>query len=241
MNVNVFVINMPNRPDRRKNIISLFNKIGCSHYTFVEPVHPKKYCRFLNEPQASLRSTTLSILESQKDVKGFTLIFEDDVILNPKLKDQPINFTSIIQSIIRHTPHYWDLIYLEYCFEFCSMTYKINSLLQRTFLPSCAASILFNNQSLPKICSLLTYYNCLPADNVYGYGNLLNRIVSYSLIEPLFIQDCSSYGSDLKHTVELNVRPQCICNIPISKNFKMGIGILLCFLMIFIYYCILKK
>jgi len=129
-NIPVFIINMPNRIERKEHMRSLMNQLGFTNYTFVVPYKADENTKQLFEKEigkpfnlslskASHNMTYLSLLQLQ-DVDNMFII-EDDVILTKPLE----NAKKEMDIIVNNHPQNADMIYMEMCYEKCGMN-KVN-------------------------------------------------------------------------------------------------------------------
>ncbi len=186
---------MPDRKDRRSNMISMMKRLGIETYRFVEPiVSPPGLYPKLPGPYASLNATvTEKIFGMQRGKTGPFLVFEDDAIerLDPREVVERLALT--IESL----PPSWDMVYLEYCLERCSFAHRSKPLVS-AYKPYCTAAMLYNSSSIDKIRSCLlkvgqlvdfSYVSCI------GNGSLKALVANPAL----FAQDPKDGAGDLKH------------------------------------------
>ena len=191
----VYIINMPNRIDRKEHMINLMNTLGFNNYTFVSPVpkeeaikHPLMKKKKLYPSQASNTLTFMKILSENSKNKSFDKFFimEDDI----DIYYSKSNMNKIYNASKNVN---WDLLYFEFCFADCRNTIKLYPDLYKLYYNLCAGCILYTNKAAEKLVSNFTGDVC--ADEYYANMTKAGKIQSYGF--PLFRQN-PKFGSDLK-------------------------------------------
>lgn len=200
-----YVINMPNRIERRRNMVALMGRLGIKDFTFVTPVDkgdlPPGF-ETLPPGYASLNATvSVRIFDMQRGKAGPFLVFEDDAI--ERLPAEEI--LPHIDEILRSIPPSWDMVYLEYCLEKCSA--MGHSVVSKAHQPYCTAAMLYNSESIDRVRRCLatekklidfSYARCIAGD-----PPLLNAFVS---TPALFAQDAAYGAGDLAHLNPDNIQ-----------------------------------
>lgn len=199
----IFIINMPNRPERKEHMKSLMNLLGFTNYTFVIPFAADENTKellseeigkpfTLSLTKASHNMTYLSLLKNQQ-VDGM-IILEDDIILTKPLDlvKQELNI------IINNYPADTDMIYMEMCFENCTMN-KVDGFVKLDN-PMCAAAIYYpSKKSRDYIVESLLYdidFSNMAIDTAFNHLINSGKIKAY-MHDLLFIQD-NNFGSYLE-------------------------------------------
>jgi hypothetical protein len=105
-----------------------------------------------------------------------------------------------ILQLIREVPKDWNMIYLEYCLEMCSLAQTISNttILKKAFKPYCAAAILFRYDTLTKVEKCIeTKKN--PLSFTYTSCIREKELIAYVAHPPVFAQDVIMQG-DIAHT-----------------------------------------
>jgi len=205
-NIPVFIINMPNRLDRKEHMRSLMNQLEFTNYTFVVPYKADQNTKELFEKEigkpfllsnnkASHNMTYLSLLKLQ-DVDNM-IIMEDDIILTKPLE----NVKKEMDIIVNNHPQNADMIYMEMCYENCGMN-KVNGFIKLEN-PLCAAAIYYpSKKSRNYIVNQLTNnfdFSDEAMDTAFLY--LINSgLINAYMYNLLFIQD-NNFGSDLEGSI----------------------------------------
>ena len=197
----VYIINKRERTERKQKMTNLMNKIGITEYEFIEPVKitdetiPEEYQKNrMNKGNTSLNLTILTKIfpKIQRDF----IIMEDDLMAMMPKKE----IKSYISQMLREVPNDWNMIYLEYCLEMCSLgeTITKTNKLKKAYHPYCAAAILFRAETVTKVQQCIdskknplsfTYTSCI--DN--------KELIAYVATPPIFAQDVLMQG-DIEHT-----------------------------------------
>jgi hypothetical protein len=204
----VFIINKIERTERKQKMELLMQKIGIlkTEYEFVEPVKitdetiPEDYLKNrMNKGNTSLNLTILTkvfpktkTMEKKRDF----IIMEDDVMaMMPETE-----IKTYILQMMREVPEDWNMIYLEYCLEMCSLgeTLAKTNKLKKAFHPYCAAAILFRYDTMNKV------ENCIetkknPLSFTYTSCIREKELIAYIATPPIFAQDVLMQG-DIEHT-----------------------------------------
>ena len=225
-NIQVYIINMANRLDRKTHMTSLINELGFKNYNFVIPFKAdldtkQKYETIIKRKSTlplskiSHNMTYLNILNTAKEDK--IIIFEDDVIMT-----KPINIVKKeLYYIYYNVPLESDMIYLEMCYENCN--FKENEGFRKLENPLCAASIYYPNRNkrynlVNELINSKNFYK-EAIDNMYRELIKSEKIQAY-MYSILFIQD-NKYGSDLEGSTGYNekIKPM----LPICWNYHKTI------------------
>lgn len=210
--MDVFVVSLPSRTDRRANMAALLRRIGVSRYTFVDPVPPPPLEDIPAEFRAhgvtpgymSLHLTVrdkvfdmalASSSSSSSPEEGAFLVLEDDVIeMVPAVEVMPS-----IRAILEDAPPDFDMIYLEYCMERCDGAREGGrKLLRRARAPYCTAAILYNRRAIPKLRACLDDRARL-IDMAYVDCVRKGELKAFIASPPLFAQDAAYGAGDLEH------------------------------------------
>ena len=206
----VFIINMRERTERKEKMEKLMQQIGITEYEFIIPVEiteetiPEEYRKNrMNKGNTSLNLTILTKIfpKIQREIRRDFIVMEDDLMSTipvTKVKEH-------IVHILREVPKDWNMIYLEYCLEMCSLAPKTPtknpsslSVLKKAFHPYCAAAILFRYNTADSV------YKCIetkknPLSFTYSSCIYNKELVAYIADPPVFAQDVLMQG-DLAHT-----------------------------------------
>ena len=200
----VYIINMRERTERKEKMTNLMKKIGITEYEFIEPVKitdetiPEEYAKNrMNKGNTSLNLTILTkIYPKIREKKRNFIVMEDDIMtMMPEEKVK-----TYILELLREVPDNWNMIYLEYCLEMCSLgeTVTKTNKLKKAFKPYCAAAILFRYDTINKVEKCIetkkkplsfTYTSCIANKD----------IIAYVAHPPVFAQDVLMQG-DIDHT-----------------------------------------
>jgi len=202
LDMDIFVINMPKRTDRKERMQKLLQDIGIFNAVFVAPVvvddlDPR--WPDLNRNQQSLNKTLIEKVFPMARTSAI-LVFEDDLM--PMIS--PKDIVPRIQQIMREVPKDWDMIFLEYCMEMCPLTKKVSTSLRRGYKPYCTAAVIYNRESLSKMTDCLIQEKKL-TDFAYVECIKKGSIVPYIADPPLFAQDVMAQG-DLHHIESKNIQ-----------------------------------
>ena len=193
-----FIINMASkRPDRRRHMTALMADMGWDAYEFVEPVEGVASGQ-TNAANMSLRNTLLRVIfpKAGKMGLGEFVVFEDDVMtMGPRSHVVP-RIDGLLQEV-RSAGLDWDMIYLEYCLEACSLGMRVSLHLNEAITPFCAAAILFNGRRLQNVIGCMERYE-EPMSFTYSKCIREGRVRALVASPPLFAQDVVLQG-DLNH------------------------------------------
>lgn len=197
----IYIINMPSRIDRRNRMIALMNSIGLStaEYTFVEPVKVDAGTRvpagmeLMSREYLSLNLTVMDRILGSVMGSGYVLVLEDDLM--PMIS--PADIKKRIKDIIAQAPRDADMIYLEYCMEFCGFEEPATPLLNKAYRPYCTAAVLYKKSNVKKI------QECMKKEGKLidmAYASCISRgdLTAYVAKTPIFAQDVT-LGGDLAH------------------------------------------
>jgi hypothetical protein len=242
----VFIINLPERPERRQHMVDLMSKLSISDYEFVVPIKVNDWNATVTENEMSLIQTILHIFNLAKEREYSTfLVFEDDIVI----KQPPLWIVNKIELAIDSLPKDgWDMLHFEYCFELCEKVQPYNDHLLSSSRPLCTAAILYNLNSIEKIKNCIdfeqlnldkSYVACFKKDNLHGF--LCNP--------PIFFQD-ETFETDIQNTLMKRLKQTfytkgniCKSNLLYSIKWLNIILILMCILIIVsivlyaIYHC----
>jgi hypothetical protein len=202
LDMDVYVINMPNRTDRKERMKTLLQEMGIYNAIFVTPVVVDTLDpRFpgLNKNQQSLNKTLIEKIFPTARTNAI-LIFEDDLM--PMIS--PKDIVPRIQQIMKEAPKDWDMIFLEYCMEMCPLTKKVSPALRKGYKPYCTAAVIYKRDSLSKMSDCMIQEKKL-TDFAYVECIKKGSIVPYIADPPLFAQDGTAQG-DLKHMESKNIQ-----------------------------------
>ena len=200
----VYIINMRERTERKQKMTNLMQKIGITEYEFVEPVKitdetiPEEYAKNrMNKGNTSLNLTILTKVYPKIQEKKKNFIIMEDDIMTMMPEEHVKNY---ILELLREVPNNWNMIYLEYCLEMCSLgeTITKTNKLKKAFKPYCAAAILFRYDTINKVQQCIetkkqplsfTYTSCIRE----------KELIAYVAHPPVFAQDVLMQG-DIDHT-----------------------------------------
>jgi len=199
----VFIVNMRERKERKDKMELLMKNIGITEYEFIIPVNiteetiPEEYRKNgMNTGNTSLNLTILTkIIPKAQQKKRDFIIMEDDLMNMIPTE----NIKSFILELIQNVQKDWNMIYLEYCLEICSLRKTIpNSIhIKKAFKPYCAAAILFRYENIDSVVNCIeTKKN--PLSFTYSSCIRENKIVAYISDPPIFSQDVLMQG-DIDH------------------------------------------
>ncbi len=202
-NIPVFIINMPNRLERKEHMKSLMNQLGFTNYTFVVPYSADENTKKLFEEEikkpfnlslgkASHNMTYLSLLKLQNIEE--MIILEDDIVMTKALE----HMKQELDILVNNHPVDSDMIYMEMCLESCSMN-KVDSFVKLEN-PMCTAAIYYpSKKSRDYLVDLLI--NELDFSNLAmdtAFNQLINSgIINAYMHKLLFVQD-NNFGTDLE-------------------------------------------
>lgn len=227
-NIPVFIINMPNRPERKEHMKSLMNQLGFTNFTFVVPYPANEETQQLFDKEME-KNIGLSITNSSHSMTYISLlklqnvdemiIMEDDIILTKPLEvvKQELNV------IVNNHPLDADMIYMEMCYENCNMN-TVDGFLKLDN-PLCAAAIYYpSKQSRENLVKMIINDAIFKTDidNAFAYLISKNYVNAY-MHDLLFIQD-NNFGSDLEGSVgyDSEYKPM----IPICHNIHNTVSFL---------------
>ena len=226
-NIPVFIINIPNRLERKEHMKSLMNELGFTNYTFVVPYSADENTKELFEKQikrpfnlslgkASHNMTYLSLLKLQNVEE--MIILEDDIIMTKPLE----NVKQELDIIVNNHPVDSDMIYMEMCLESCSMN-KVNGFVKLTN-PLCTAAIYYpSKKSRDYLVDLLINEVDFSNQAMDTAFNLLinSDIVNAYMHSLLFIQD-NNFGSDIEGSMGYGSEYKPM--LPTCQNVEETIG-----------------
>lgn len=201
----IYIINMRERTERKEKMTNLMKKIGITEYEFIVPVKitdetiPEEYQKNnMNKGNTSLNLTILTNLFPKiREKKNRDFIVMEDDIMTMMPEENVYNY---ILELLREVPDNWNMIYLEYCLEMCSLgeTVTKTNKLKKAFKPYCAAAILFRAETVAKV------QNCIetkkqPLSFTYTSCIANKELIAYVAHPPVFAQDVLMQG-DIDHT-----------------------------------------
>ena len=194
---------MRERKERKEKMEKLMQQIGILEYEFIIPVEitedtiPKEYRENrMNIGNTSLNLTILTKIfpKVQQKIRRDFIIMEDDLMTMIPYSEVKTH----ISQILREVQDDWNMIYLEYCLEMCSLATQVTPVLKKAFHPYCAAAILFryNTTELVQQC-IDTKKNPLS----FAYSSCISNkeLIAYIADPPIFAQDVMMQG-DIAHT-----------------------------------------
>ena len=193
----IFVLNLKDRIDRRKHILSEFEKIKCFNYTLFEAIDGNRINNNTNLKNGML-GLVLTYLELYnhwiKNKPDNILIVEDDCVFDP-------GFPSKLENYIFHVPKNWDMLYFgaNHNYHIGNHTEKINDYcikLNNSFSAHCVLLKSFVFEELIDTISNLNFENDVAlaglqkkynayspssplAKQIESFSNIENRIVNY--------------------------------------------------------------
>lgn len=197
--LHAFIINMPDRADRRLHMLALLERTGFTSYEFVTPVSvdvvPSQYAH-LTKGYLSLNLTVRNRVFGRAVDMGLEqfVVFEDDLMERVPADSVQQRLADIMQEV----PVDWDMIYLEYCMERCGAARTVSPSLRSAVKPYCTAAIVYRTAALDRLRGCLdtrkqlidfSYVDCITS----------GELVAYVASPPLFAQDAFFTG-DLAHT-----------------------------------------
>ena len=205
----IYIINLPRREDRSNHMSKMLEKAGLTNYTFVTPVEAKDELvdilydqniihqdnRVVNKYKASHTLTYMDLLRSIED--EHFIIMEDD--LSPIKNDRNLAFR--MSETINNTPDDFDIIYFEYCHEFCSFIESPSEALNK---PICLGATMWNRNSARRIANSF-FRERGNIDQWIGNKVYNKEIKAYGPYPPLFYQD-DRFGTDLPQMFPLFIR-----------------------------------
>lgn len=230
----IYVINLPNRSDRKKHMKNMLIKLGvntnniifscdntlikmllkndvCREKLIVSGSITEKAAMTLNDAYIANALTQLDYIKLIAHSNQNGIIVEDDII--------PIvnNVSKKLKTALDELPNDADILYLEMCYEDCTKIKKVTPHLYKLFNPACTAGILYTPQGARKILKL-----CLPVfdgiDLMFPQLIKQNKINAYGISGMLFAQD-EYFGSDAnRHEIFKNIHR---VRAPICSNGKM--------------------
>ena len=200
----VYIINKRERTERKEKMTNLMQNIGITEYEFIEPVKitdetiPEEYLKNrMNKGNTSLNLTILTKVYPKIQEKKRNFIIMEDDIMTMMPEENVYNY---ILELLREVPNDWNMIYLEYCLEMCSLgeTVTKTNKLKKAFKPYCAAAILFRAETVAKV------QNCIetkkqPLSFTYTSCIREKELIAYVAHPPVFAQDVLMQG-DIEHT-----------------------------------------
>jgi len=194
---NIYVINLPERTDRKEHILKELNKIECENYIIFNAINGNNIINptSLRNGMYGLVRTYQSIYEDWK-VKNpdNILIIEDDCVFTD-------NFNSYLEEYVNNIPSDWEMMYFggNHNYHMGYTTQKVNNYcikLNYTFSAHCVLlknyvfEELINNLNNLKIendvmmAHLQKKYNAYSplktmASQITSYSNIENMVVNY--------------------------------------------------------------
>lgn len=213
----IFIINLKHRTDRKDNMIKLMNKLNHTNYTFITPLSKEdskremKHYNFNNNilsnifnyvsvEQYSLLKTVMNIhLDMKKrNIKEY-IIAEDDLELNHRNIDY-----YYINNKYQQVRNNYDMFFLNFCYsgrkkEISNNLFKMKSCL-------CTGFTIFNNSNNKLSNLLLNEYliRKQPLDHLYRYIMKKHKLNIYGSV--IFEQNTEKFGTDVTGSVNYNKR-----------------------------------
>jgi GR25 family glycosyltransferase involved in LPS biosynthesis len=238
-NISIYVMNMPDRIDRKIHMKNMLKKIGVNPNNIVfnsENQHmiPFRSKEDVKDRQKLIKQNKLTLEGSNKlndpyvanalghldyikviaDSKKIGIIMEDDII-------QLTHYQKIgllLEKAIEELPEDADMLFLEMCHEQCDKIKKISKNLYKLYRPSCSAAILYTPRGAKKILKL-----CLPIfdgiDIMFPILIEKQEIIAYGIDGMLFAQD-EYYGTDADRNNE-KFRKIHKVRVPLCNTGKM--------------------
>ena len=239
-NINIYVMNIPDRTDRKNHMKNMLKTIGVEPNNIIfssenldvipfiskEDVKDRqklikqnkltlKGSNKLNDPYVANALGHLDYIKVIADSKKMGIIMEDDIV--PITHYQKVGL--ILKQAIKELPLDADMLFLEMCYENCDKINKISKNLYKLYEPSCSAAILYTPTGAEKILKL-----CLPVfdgiDNMFPILIKKQKIIAYGIDNMLFGQD-EYYGSDADRNNEKFRKIHKIRN-PLCRYGKMN-------------------
>ena len=113
--------------------------------------------------------------------ESYTLIFEDDILIQNDFK----NLKNKIDHIINNIPKDAEIIYFSYCFEYCNKIKKYNEIFYKAYRPLCRHFYLVNKKGAKKIIE-----NTIPmiSSGDRMIGNLIKLgVLNGYLVDPKYL------------------------------------------------------
>ena len=199
--VPVFIINMPNRKDRKEHMINLMKELGFKNYTFIEPFKANDITIYKLEIEIeqkykknySRASHTLTYIELLKLNFDKIIIMEDDIIISKTLEEIKKN----LEYIFQNHPKNSDMIYMEMCYEKCNFNKDGNFIKLEN--PLCLASVYYPSKiSRDKILNELKNFKFLGEDIDQFFSYMINKgKINAYMYDMLFFQN-NKFGSELE-------------------------------------------
>jgi hypothetical protein len=201
----IFIINKRERTERKIKMEKLMQQIGIGRmeYEFIVPVEitedtiPKEYLEnHMNVGNTSLNLTLLTKIfpKVQQKIRRDFIIMEDDLMARIPYSEVKTQ----ILYILKEVPEDWNMIYLEYCLEICSLARPSTANTKKAFHPYCAAAILFKYKTMDLIHHCIdTKKNSLS----FTYSSCIfnKELIAFLADPPIFAQDVRMQG-DITHT-----------------------------------------
>ena len=252
-NISIYIINQSIHTNRKKHMIELCNKLNIKKYTFVEPFPATndtkiQLAKLLECNESKLKNSLTAMSHSLtyynilQNTEEECIIFEDDIEMLNTVEDTKI----LLEYIINNYPENTNMIYLEYCFEWCEV--KNKNIWRKLKMPLCTAAIYYPNKqnrlhilnTIIKYCKTNEHNS---TDVIFKYNIKNHNIIAYEH-QLLFYQD-KKYGSFIEGS-SMNT-PFCMNsfmdkNKPFLKTQNESIPnvfkIIVCILMIVLCLCI---
>lgn len=197
--IHAYVINMPDRKDRREHMIKLLKRTGFTSYEFVDPVKidvvPPEWAH-MTKGYLSLNKTVRDKIfdKALERDEPYFLVLEDDIM-------EMVDANKVqerIASTLSSSPSDWDMIYLEHCMEKCSKAQAVAPSLYKAVEPYCTASVIYRTGSIGRLRECFDREKKL-IDFSYVQCIRGGRLTAYVVSPPLFAQD-AYFNGDLAHT-----------------------------------------
>ena len=238
-NISIYVMNIPNRIDRKIHMKKMLKKIGVNPNNIIFSSENQHMIPFrskedvkdrqklikqnkvtlevsnkLNDPYLANALGHLDYIKVIADSKENGIIMEDDIF--PLTHYQKIGL--LLEEAIEELPEDADMLFLEMCYEQCDKINKISKNLYKLYKPYCSAAILYTPTGAEKILKL-----CLPIfdgiDMMFPILIEKQKINAYGLGGMLFGQD-EYYGTDADRKNE-KFRKIHKIRVPLCNNGNM--------------------
>ena len=118
-------------------------------------------------------------------------------MLNIIILEKPNIVIEKIFEAMNNLPTDWDMLYFEYCYEKCNKLKEFNDVLYKVQEPLCAASIMYNCNSIDRIIDCIDT-NRLNLDNAYAKWFKNKKLEAFLLAPPLFFQE-NSFNTNIQN------------------------------------------
>jgi GR25 family glycosyltransferase involved in LPS biosynthesis len=239
--IQIYIMNTPNRGDRRDHMRSMLESIGANAADIVFssenageiPFIAKKdvtdraalvaanrltesASRKLNDPYVANALGHLEYIKAIARSGKPGIIMEDDIIPTVDPRDVGV----ALYGALAELPQDADMLFMEACHENCNKIKRASSLLYRMHSPQCSAAIFYTAAGARKVAELYTpVFGAIDgmAPELISNG----KIVAYGIDGMLFAQD-EFYGSDAMRTNETQEQLHRV-RLPICNSGQMAV------------------